>query len=481
MASAAALGGRAGLIAGPLAAGAMLALGPPAGLSGAAWLTLALLALMVIWWVSEALPVAATALLPLCVLPSFGVVSARDAAAPYADPIVFLFIGGFMLAGAVEKWGLHKRLALGVAGALGDRPIALVGGFLLSAGLLSMWISNTATALILAPIALGVAQVVSGGRDLDRVCGAGLVLAVAYGASIGGIGTPIGSPTNLVAMSYLERNGLSLTFTQWMALATPLMIVMLLAAFAILGLYVALRGAPAAAGGGGVIRAAYRALGPMTAPEMRVLGVFALVALLWMTRELYSALPGLGAINDTAIALAGAVVLFLLPSGDQERPSAPLLDWATAERIPWGIALLFGAGLSMADAMEATGVTQWLAQNLTWLDGYAPLVVIAAIVVLTVFVSELASNVATLSAFLPIVGGIAAATGIDPLLLVFPACMGASLAFMLPIGTPPNAIAYATGLPSMRLMISLGLALNVIGVVAISAISAALGPMILAP
>jgi sodium-dependent dicarboxylate transporter 2/3/5 len=477
--SAAALGGALGLAAGPGVAALMLALGPPDGLSGEAWFTLALLALMVVWWVSEAIPVAATALLPLWALPSFGVASARDAAAPYADPIVFLFIGGFMLAAAVEKWGLHRRLALGVAGALGERPVALVGGFLLASGLVSMWISNTATTLILAPIALGVARVLSRDGDLDRVYGAGLVLAVAYGASIGGVGTPIGSPTNLVAMSYLERNGMALSFMQWMALATPLMAVMLLAAFAIVGGYVASRGARAQSGGGEIIRDSYRALGAMTQPELRVLAVFGLVAILWMTREAYSALPGLGGVTDTAIALCGATILFLAPSGDAARPGAPLLDWSTAERIPWGIALLFGAGLSMAEAMEATGVTQWLADNLTWLSAYPAVFVIAAIVLLTVFVSELASNVATLSAFLPIVGGVAAATGIDPLLLVFPACMGASLAFMLPIGTPPNAIAYATGMPSMRLMLGLGLMLNIVSVIAVSASSALLGPLIL--
>jgi sodium-dependent dicarboxylate transporter 2/3/5 len=474
------LGRLLGFVLGPAIAAAICFVGPPEGLSQQAWITIALLALMVVWWVSEAVPIAATALLPILVLPSLQIMPAADAAAPYADPVIYLFIGGFMLAAAVEKWNLHARLALGIAGLVGGKPIALVGGFLLAGGLLSMWISNTATALILTPVAIGVARAMSLNGRPDPVLGGALVLAVAYAASIGGIGTPIGSPTNLVAMSYLERNGLSLSFTQWMSIAVPLMFVMLAAAFCVLGAQVAFFSkSRAPANGSAVIQEAYRALGPMTQPELRVLLVFTTVAVLWITRELYTQLPGLERINDTAVALAGALALFLIPSGDKAQRSKPLLDWPTAERIPWGIALLFGAGLSMAEAMEATGVTEWLGANLTWLGGYTPFVIVLAIVAVTVFASELASNVATLSAFLPVVGGVAAATGMDPLLLVFPAAMGASLAFMLPIGTPPNAIAYATGLPSMRRMITLGIGLNIIAIAAIGAIATLLGPIVL--
>lgn len=473
------LGGRIGLVLGPALATLLLALGPPDGLSPKAWIVIALLALMVVWWISEAVPIAATALLPIFILPTFGVTSAADAAAPYADPIIFLFIGGFMLAAAVERWNLHARLALGVAGALGGRPVALVGGFILASGLLSMWISNTATALILTPIALGVARSMSVDGRINPAFGGALVLAVAYAASIGGIGTPVGSPTNLVAMSYLERNGLDISFTQWMTLAVPLMALMLLATFAILAVQVMLAKVRGPANGAAVIGEAYRALGPMTQPEWRVLVVFGLVALAWITRELWGDIPGLDKINDTGIALAGAVVMFLLPSGDKTEPSRALLDWPTAERIPWGIALLFGAGLSMAEAMEATAVTEWLGANISWLGAYAPFVIILAIVALTVYASELASNVATLSAFLPIIGAVAMATGMDPLMLAFPASMGASLAFMLPIGTPPNAIAYATGQPSMSRMIGTGFWLNLIAIGAITAITQALGPIVL--
>lgn len=470
--------GRIGLVLGPALAGALVLLGPPEGLSPEAWAAIALLALVVVWWVTEAIPVAATALLPLIGLPLVAGVKPLEAAAPYADPVIFLFVGGFMLAAAVERWGLHKRFALGLVSAIGVAPGALLAGCLIAAGLLSMWISNTATALMLMPIAIGIAAATAAaGASHPRLAGA-LAIAIAYAASIGGIATPVGSPTNLVAMGWLERNGLSLAFLDWMALATPLAAVMLAAAWVVLR--IDLGPAPPAAdlsAGRAELDRMRAELGPMSEPERRVMIVFGLTALAWVLREQIVRIPGLAGLSDMQIAMAGAVALFLVPSG-QARGEA-LIDWPRAERIPWGIALLFGAGLSLAGAMEALGVTDWLAGELSFLGAWAPLAILAGIVALTVFLSEFASNTATLTAFLPVVGAVAAATGMAPLYLVFGAAMGASLAFMMPVGTPPNAIAYATGQVDMKRMIRVGLVLNLLGVGLITLTIEVLGPFVL--
>ena len=460
------LGRRIGLVLGPAVVVALQLAGAPEGLSREAWVTVSVLALMIVWWVTDAVPMAATALIPLVALPLFGVATAAETARPYADPILFLFIGGFMIATAIERWGLHARIALGIAARVGARPAALVGGFLLASVLISFWISNTATALMLTPIAVGVVRAMAENGHDDRAFAAGLVLAVAYGASIGGMGTPVGSPTNLIAMGYLNERGIPLSFGQWMTLGVPVVLLMTPALF-----WLATRGlrpatAEDTARGRAVLAQALGALGPMSRAEQRVLVVFLMVALAWISRELLLIrLPGLERLSDMGIALLGALALFLLPSGDAKTPR--LLDWRTAERIPWGIVLLFGGGLSVAAAMESTGVSGWLAGELQPLGALAPLVVIGALLLVTLLATELMSNVASLTAMLPIVGALAQAVGINPLLLVFPVSIAASLGFMLPVATAPNAIAYATGYPSLRRMLAIGFALNLAGVAAI--------------
>lgn len=472
---------RIGLWLGPGLALAMLAFDAPAGLAAPGWHTLALLAWMVTWWVTEPVPIAATSLLPIVWLPLGGILSAADATAAYADPIIFLFIGGFIVAVAIERWRLHQRIALGMIAAVGTRPVALVGSFALASGLLSMWISNTATTLMLMPTALGVAHAIgrSGGLSPEARASltAALALIVAYGASIGGIGTPVGSPTNLVAMRYLQEQGLSLGFAQWTTIALPLMAVMLFAAWAVLSR--PLRGHGSNPEVAALLAAERRALGPITRPERRVLAVFALVALAWMFNPLLKKLPALSGLNDTAVAICGALLLFALPSGDAAAPRGRLLEWKHAERIPWGVALLFGGGLSVAAAMEAHGVSEWLGAALSGMRTLSPLLVLLSLAALTVLASEFMSNVATLAAFLPVVGAVSVATGLPPLVLVFCASMAASLAFMMPAGTAPNAIAYGTGEVKIRYMLRVGLWLNLIGIVAIAAISEWWAPRVL--
>lgn len=471
-------GRRLGLVLGPAIAIGLQLSGAPEGLSVEAWWVVSIMALMLVWWVTEAVPFAATALIPLIALPLTGATNAAEAAKPYADPVLYLFIGGFMLAAAIERWGLHARIALTVAGAVGARPTALVAGFILAAGLLSLWISNTATALMLMPIAVAVARAMAEHGHRDPRLGAALVLGVAYAASIGGMGTPVGSPTNVIAMAFLNERGVDLSFAQWMMLGIPVVAILLPLLW-----FVVTRGLVSATAedverGRDVLRRAREALGPASSAEKRVLVVFIAVASAWLLRELVLVkIPGLERLSDMGVAIAGALLLFLLPSGDAAR--SRLLDWSSAERIPWGIVVLFGGGLSIAAAMDSTGLSQWLGLAMEGLQGYHPLLILIVLLLITLIATEMMSNVATLTAMLPIVAALGVALEINPLFLVFPVTLTASLGFMLPIATAANAIAFATGLPSLRTMLWKGFCLNVAGIAAIMAVNALLARSVL--
>lgn len=460
-----------GLIVGPALALGLQLLPPPDGLTPEAWRLVSLALLMVTWWVTEAIPISATALLPLAALPLIGAASIRDAAAPYADPIVFLFIGGFMLAASVERWRLHERIALSIAARAGGRPVALVAGFMIASAAISMWISNTATTLMLAPIAIGAARAMSGGGKADLALGGALTLGVAHAASIGGIGTPVGTPTNLIAIAFFENAGEPIAFIDWMARAIPMMLLMLPLAWLLLCIPLFGKGHARYEAIGTVVRDALAKLGPITRPEVRTGIVFACVALAWMTRTELVKLPGLSALTDTGVAIIGALALFFIPSG--RAPSEKLLDWKTAERIPWGIAVLFGGGLSLAAAMEGTGLALWIGEWIGGLDGLSALGLVAVLVVATILVSELASNVATLTSMLPVVAAVAVATDTPLQPLAYPVAIAASFAFMLPVATAPNAIAYSSGLLTLPRMLAVGFGLNIAAAVLIIAFAAA--------
>ena len=470
---------RIGLIAGLAAFAIMTYLGPPEGLSALAWSALSLLALMVIWWVSEAIPVAATALLPLGLLPLMGVVKPAEAAAPYADPIIFLFIGGFMVAAAIEQCGLHRRIALAVLVAVGSSPAAIVGGFMIATTLLSMWISNTATALMMMPIAIAVCKAAAPSGPNQRKLVAACVLGVAYCASIGGIGTPVGSPTNLIGLKWLEANDVGLSFPQWMAIGVSIIVVMVPATWFILTkIAYPLPKHLGDKDASSIILAEQKALGKMSPAETRVTLIFLSVALAWIFREPLSNLPGGKGITDMGIAIIGAVSLFIIPEGDKEKPSKALLDWSVAERIPWGIALLFGGGLSMAAALDSAGVSDYVGAQMAGIGTLPVIAIVLILVTTTIFASELASNVATLTAMLPVLTAIVVATGADPLIVGASATFAASFGFMLPIATAANAIAYATGAPKQVEMIRVGLALNLIGIATITLAVATIAPLV---
>ena len=467
-------GGRTvGLVLGPAVASLIAVLPAPDGLSREGWTVVALAAVMAIWWATEAIPIPVTSLLPLVVLPLTGATTMGEAAAPYARPVVFLLLGGFIIATALERWNLHKRIALNIVVRVGQHPGALIGGFMAATALLSMWISNTATTLMMVPIALSVASTVSSTGAADKApyppFTVALLLGICYSASIGGLATPVGTPTNLLAMGFLEDTlGEPLAFAQWMLFGVPVTAVMLPIVWLVLT-RVAFRLAVGDAGGGqAVVRQALRGLGRITTPEVRVALVFSVVAMAWMFRKLIIDIPGLERLTDPSIAIAGAVALFLVRSGDRTGRGDTLLDWDSAVRLPWGIVLLFGGGLSLAAAITGTGLAAWAGDQLSGLTTLSLFFFIMALVALVIFATELTSNTATVAALLPVLGAIAAAGGGDPILLAAPVAMAASCAFMLPVATPPNAIVFGSGRVTIPQMIRAGLWLNMLGILVIT-------------
>ncbi len=469
-----------GLAVGPTLAAIMLLAGAPSGLAGSAWVTAALLVLMAVWWATEAIPIPATSLLPVVVLPLAGAGSPREIGADYFHPIVLLLLGGFVIAMGIERWGLHKRIALNIVSRAGYSPSTLIFGFMIATALLSMWISNTATTLMMVPIALSAASTL--GRRNGSFATA-LLLGVCYAASIGGVATPVGTPTNLIAKAWLETEfGLSIGFPQWMAFGVPAMILLVPTAW-----WCVTRGLPAGTDSSAMaedIRRQRHSLGPITAPELRVAFVFGIVALLWVSRLwIVDALDAAGSpllktygeSVDSMIAIGGALAMFLVPAGGGTRRK--ILNWEEAERLPWGVLLLFGGGIALGNAISRTGLSAWIGSQLEILSILPPLFFIAAVVTLVIFLTELTSNVATMTTIAPILGAMAVATGVEPESLLAPAAIAASCAFMLPVATAPNAIVFATGAVPISQMIRRGFQLNLLGIIIITAIGYWIAPL----
>ncbi|MEM7741043.1 MAG: SLC13 family permease [Pseudomonadota bacterium] len=476
---------RVGFFGGAIVFVVLLALPEFGGLGHEASVVLALLVLMATWWVSEAIPIPITSLLPLVVLPSFGVVDIRAAAAPYFHPVVVLLFGGFIAATAVERWRLHERLALLTVLRAGSGRSRLIGGFLLASAMLSAWISNTATCIMLMPVALSVAYACGGRQGEGMSFTVSVILAVAYGASIGGLATPIGTPTNLIVIGALEQTGdMRLSFARWMAIGVPTVILLLPAAWWVLVSRLDNQDMgttdPA-----DVVRTRLAALGPWSTPERRTLAVFAVMAFFWSFRRaflqdlsLFGVQPFVH-LSDAVIAVAGAITMFLVPSGSTKEHRTALLDWETAEAIPWGVLLLFGGGLSMAAAVTSTGLGEWLGSQMGALRLLWPLVLIMVLTLFTLFATELTSNVAASATLMPVILVMGASTGIDPATLAVPVGLAASCAFMFPMATAPNAIAYGTGEMSIARMARIGLRLNMLAALVITAVAAVLTPLIL--
>lgn len=474
-----------GLLAGPAAFAALLLVPLPAEFTVEGRRAAAVAVLMAVWWMTEAIPLAATALIPLAAFPLLGVLRPEAAAAPYANPVVFLFLGGFLLALAMERWGLHRRIALRIVAAVGASPRRLVLGFMLATAFLSLWISNTATAALMLPTGIALAELLRpAGTTGKHGFGTALLLGIAYAATIGGLGTLIGTPPNLIlAAAARELVGREIDFVAWMMVGLPLVAVLLP-----LGWLVLVHTFPCGQANDDAeefLRQERHALGRATRPERIVAVVFTLAALAWIVREPKSLgglrLPGLNdvlpGIDDSTIGILAGLVLFLLPTG--RRPREFVLDWSIAGRLPWGVLLLFGGGLSLARALDETGVTGAIGTAVTALGGVPPLLLVAAVVACFIFFSELASNTAIAAMAMPILAAAAVGVGQQPIALMAAGALAASTAFMLPVGTPPNAIVFGSGQVEMRDMIRVGIWLNLASIPLVALLAYYLAPRVL--
>lgn len=451
----------------------------------------AIAALMSIWWMTEAVPLAVTALIPLGIFPLLGIADARRTPQNYFNEIIVLYLGGFFIALALEKWNLHKRIALALLNRVGVAPGAVIGGFLLATSLLSMWISNTATALMMLPIGLAVVAQLEERFSVEqaRPLALGLMLAIAYGCSIGGIATLVGTPTNLVFLKIYKETfptAPEISFSTWMLFAVPLAAVLLAATWLVL-----VRGFCRCDASlrldRTVIRDELRALGPWTHEERIVGGLFLLLAVLWVFRSDLNlgALtvpgwnrlhPALKALDDGTVALLVALLLFFIPARNR---SGPLLDAGSIARVPWDVLLLFGGGFALASGFVSTGLSQYLAEVMRGFGHLPEIAILVLVCVFITFLTELTSNVATATMFLPVLAAWAVAEQIHPLILMIPATLSASMAFMLPVATPPNAIVFSSRRVRIAEMARVGLVLNLIGVVVIAVFSQWLLPLIM--
>lgn len=447
--------------------------------------------LMAVWWMSEAIPISVTALLPLVLFPVLGLAEIGDFSGQYTNPTIFLFMGGFLLAIGMQRWNLHRRIALWVLVAMGSSPKMLVLGFMIATGFLSMWVSNTATAVMMLPIGVSVLSLIvrmlhdensviadgdkrqqgeavaSGSNDSlsQSNFGVALMLGIAYAASIGSVGTIIGTPPNAMLAAYMSEQGVSIGFGQWMLVGVPVAIVLMAAAWFLLTSVLFKPEIDHIPGGRELMRKELAKLGKMSKGESRVLIVFICAAVAWVGVPLiWPDTP----IVDAVIAMAVGIALFMIPGGPD---GVKLMRWENALELPWGVLLLFGGGLALSSQFGKSGLSDWIGEKLSEL-GFLPVAVLVFIVgVVVLFLTEFTSNTATAATFLPLVGAMAIGLGVDQMLLAVPVALAATSAFMMPVATPPNAIAYGSGYVSMGNMVRAGIWLNIIALVVISAAS----------
>lgn len=430
----------------------------PAGMPPAAQAVLASCTWIVVWWVSEAVPIPVTSVLPLVLFPLTGGLDMQATASGYADPMIYFYLGGFMLALALERWNLHKRIALNIVYYIGVRPDTLVLGFMVATAFLSMWLSNSATAMMMTPI--GLAVIGHFNREQGASLARPLLLGIAYAASIGGMATLVGTSTNMVFARYVSQQyKQELSFANWMALALPISVLLLLGCWWLLTRVAFRIKLPELDGGRALIRREIEALGPLNYEEKVVLTVFSLVSLAWIGRQ-YLINPFFPKVNDSIIALTGATLLFILPSrADQGRA---ILSWEHTATIPWGMLLLLGGGFAFAQGFEESGLSAWTGQWFLALKGVPLPIVLLVLSGVSVLLTEIASNTATANMLMPILAALALSLGVHPYGLMGVAVLAASAGFMLPAGTPPNAIAFGTGYISIRQMARAGLLVDLL-------------------
>jgi len=433
---------------------------------------LAVAALMISWWVLEALPMPVVALIPLVVFPLMNIMPIKEVSAGYADSNIFLFMGGFMLGLAIEKWNLHKRIALSIVNITGTSGNRIVLGFILATGLLSMWLSNTATTMMMYPIAASVIHVIKGNHKgnarLDNLA-VTVMLSIAYASNFGGIATIVGTPPNVAFVGFIkEKYNYTVQFADWMLICTPISLILLFSLYIVMTKWLYPNKLGADTGTRDLIKHELQQLGPLSVSEKRVLIIFVSTALLWIFKDLINQ-ANLVKLDDTMIAMAGALALFICPAGDYNKEgSRKILEWTDTTKMAWGILLLFGGGIALAAALEKAGLIKLLGQWIAGFSGSGGLVLVFMITLVSLFISEVMSNIAQVIVFSPVIGGIADAMHINPLLLGLPMCLGASCASMMPMGTPPNAIVFASGHIKFNQMVKTGFVMNLVAVVLIT-------------
>jgi len=467
---------------------------------------MAVAVLMATWWVTEAIPIPATALLPIVLFPLTGIMKGAAVAREYMSWLILLFLGGFLIAIAVERWNLHRRIALHILSIIGGQPHRLVLGFMLATAFLSMWLSNTATTMMMMPMAISLVVLYEDLNQKQQQSGLAvdplarnfplvLMLGLAQSASIGGLATLIGTPPNGVLITQFEQifpDAPAISFAQWMAFAAPFSFLFLIVAWLLLSRVIYPLPASSPFSGKAFIRKELEALGPLTPEERRVAFVFAGVALLWMTRKsiaiggsftlpgwssLFTEESGIGAlIDDGTVSIAMALLLFLMPASKEK--GGRLMDWQSTRAVPWGILLLFGGGLALAKGFEVSGLSAWIGGRFEVLAEAPPAGLVASVVAIVAALTELTSNTATASMSLPIMASLARAIGAHPLLLMIPAALAASCAFVLPVSTPPNAIVYGSGRVPIVKMIKAGLVMEVVALVMITILVFTLGSVV---
>lgn len=456
-----------GLIGGLIGFFFLMNMEPPEGLSKEGWMVLVTGMLMAVWWMTEAIPIPVTAMIPLIAFPILDLGDIKEAGKGFASSAVFLTLGGFIIGIALQRWNLHVRVAMHTVRLVGSEPRRVIGGFMLATALLSMWITNTATTVMMMPIALSVAMLLmdrpGSSEEAKSNFGTALMIGLAYAASVGGMMTLVGTSTNVMFKGYFEETyGLDIGFFDWMKIGVPVGLTLLVFIWWFLTRVMF----PCAISGSDEVRSIVHgkleALGRMSAGERRTGYVFIFTASLWIFKDiLESVFPWLH-LDDASIAILGATLLFVIPADIKNNEF--LLRWKDTEKVPWGILLLLGGGLTLASFMEKTGVADWMGQHLSDIDGVSIIVLVLATTLLVTFLSEMMSNVATLTAFLPVIIAISLAFGENPLLFAIPAALAASCAFMLPIGTPPNAIVFGSGLIEIKQMVRTGVLLNFLAI-----------------
>ncbi|AMV71928.1 transporter [Desulfuromonas sp. DDH964] len=475
-----------GLWLGPLLFLAMLLLPTPAGMTVEGQRMAAVALLMATWWMCESMPIPATSLLPIALFPLLGITSTQQATAPYANHLIFLFMGGFIIALAMQRWELHRRIAMNIVKVVGFSPGRLIFGFMAATAVLSAFVSNTATAVMMMPIGLAIINhVIEEGKKegLDReidfspekfAFGLNLMLGIAYAASIGGVATLIGTPPNTVLAGYLQKTyGYEITFARWLLVGVPLVLILLPLCWLWLTRVANPMKLKKVPGGRELIAAELKAMGRMGPGERWTALIFGLTALAWIFRGQLSFLfPNPKLVTDAAIGMTGALLLFLIPVNLKKNQF--VMDWHWAAKMPWGVLILFGGGLALAGGFKETRLAEWIGGQVSLLEHAPVLVLVIAVTTLIIFLTELTSNTATAAMVMPILSAVAIGLGQNPLLLVVPAAIAASCAFMLPVATPPNAIVFGSGYVTIPQMVKSGFGLNIIGVILTVALTYAL-------